>query len=649
MAPVAESVSNWAKAPPISYSDSDACVDAILSRVGKNVILGLPVGLGKANTIANALYSRAELDKTIRLEIFTALTLGRPRGNSEIECRFLDPLFQRLAGNYPELAYNTALNEGRLPPNVSVHEFYFPAGRRLDTHLAQQAYTSTNYTHVARDLLARGINVIAQLVARRGDGVSAQLSLSCNPDITLDLLPELRRRRESGQAIAIAGQINEQLPFMLGPAVLDPIEFDFLLDGPACQFDLFGIPRPLVSLTDYAIALRVSSLIEDGGTLQLGIGGFADALTHTLKLRHLQNRNFQNLLVTLGQDCSANAPRALMPFEEGLYACTEMFVEGLLELKRVGIIRRRPPSGSGGKECAPVIHAAFFVGGASFYQALRSLSESDLADISMTAVSFINQLYGNEALKREQRAKARFINSAMMATALGAIVSDGLADGRVVSGVGGQYNLVAQAHELEGARSVIALRATRTAEGRPSSNIVWSYGHTTIPRHLRDIVTTEYGIADLRGKSDRDVVAAMLNIADSRFQSTLLAEAKRAGKIEKKYTIPDAARNNVPEKIQAALRPARSDGLLPDFPMGTELTAAEIRLAHALKRLKAIAHSKTKVLRAAFSAATGPQMSANERDCLERLGLANPHSLKDRLTSWSVIWALRNYRQHHQV
>ena len=364
--------------PPISFSEADACADAILSRVGKDIVLGLPLGLGKANSIANALYARAEL-MSISTPIFTALTLGRPRGNSELERRFLGPLFQRLAGNYPELAYNTALSEGRVPPNVTVHEFYFPAGRRLDTPLAQQGYTSTNYTHVARDLLARGINVIAQLVARRNEGASMQLSLSCNPDITLDLLPELRRRREAGQVIAIAGQVNEQLPFMMGPAVVDPSEFDFLLDGPACQFDLFALPRPLVSLADYAIALQVANLIEDGGTLQIGIGGIADAMTQALKLRHLHNRNFRDLLAGLGGILQGDWHRELKPFEEGLYAASEMLVEGLLELKRVGVLKRRAPSDARdlAQTSGPVVHAAFFLGATSFYEALRTLAESE--------------------------------------------------------------------------------------------------------------------------------------------------------------------------------------------------------------------------------------------------------------------------------
>lgn len=628
---------------PAWHSNAEACADAILSKVGKDIVLGLPLGLGKANSIANALYEHAARDPSIQLRIYTALTLGRPLGNSELERRFLDPLFERLAGNYPELAYNVAARGGASPPNVAVHEFYFPAGRRLNAPLAQQSYTSTNYTHAARDMLDRGINVITQLVARRRGDDNEQLSLSCNPDITLDLLPELRRRRQAGQEIAIAGQVNEQLPFMLGPAVVDTSEFDFILHGPDCQFDLFAVPKQPVSLTDYATALHVATLIEDGGTLQIGIGGFSDALTHVLKLRQLHNGQFRHLVERLGQPAPSGPLRELGTLEEGLYADSEMLVEGLLELKRIGVLKRRVLDNSIRSEDGrgPMIHAAFFLGSKALYDELRELPEDELADIAMTSVSFVNQLYGDEELKRAQRQKARFINSALMATALGAVVSDGLEDGRVVSGVGGQYNFVAQAHELSGARSIITLDAARTAKGRTTSNIVWKYGHTTIPRHLRDIVVTEYGIADLRGKSDRDVVAAMVNITDSRFQAGLLATAKRVGKIESGYEVPDVFCENFPERIRSALRTARQDGLLPQFPLGTQMTATETDLLTALQELKAIAYSKPRLLHAAASAAIGPSPSSEERRCLERLNLDQADTLAEKLMRWSVLWALR--------
>src|SRR5262249_54981394 len=153
-------------------------------------------------------------------------------------------------------------------------------------------------------------------------------------------------------------------------------------------------------------------------------------------------------------------------------------------------------------------------------------------------------------------------NNAMMATLLGGAVSDGLEDGRVVSGVGGQYNFVAQAFALESARSILTLEATRTAGGKVQSNVRWSYGHLTIPRHLRDIIVTEYGIADLRGKSDHEVIAAMLAVADSRFQGELMRQAKDAGKLAREFELPRSARENVPERISRTLKPYRERGLL---------------------------------------------------------------------------------------
>ena len=95
-----------------------------------------------------------------------------------------------------------------------------------------------------------------------------------------------------------------------------------------------------------------------------------------------------------------------------------------------------------------------------FYQALRDMPSRNDAKFRMTAVSFVNELYGDESAKRTARVKGRFINNAMMATLLGDVISDALDNGKVVSGVGGQYNFVAQSFALEGARSIIMLRAT---------------------------------------------------------------------------------------------------------------------------------------------------------------------------------------------
>ncbi len=623
-----------------AYATPQEAAEDILTRVGKHVILGLPLGLGKANHIANALYDRAAQDPSIELTIYSALTLEVPKEGNSLEARFVTPLLQRLCGNYPALSYAGAQARGMLPDNIHVHEFFLPAGRRLNAPHVQQSYLSANYTHITAHLLDAGVNVLAQLVAARGQGVNARYSLSCNTDLTLDFLERMDRR--AGETpFMLVGQVNDQLPFMPGLGDLPTSAFSGILNTPETQFDLFSLPKQPVTLNDYATALHVAALIKDGGTLQIGIGSFADALTHALKLRHGTPDLFNEMISAL-IDGEAVLQSERAPFEVGLYGSSEMLVEGLLELRKAGIIKRAANAYlPNADDPGPLIHGGFFLGSRSFYRELREMSDEDLAQIQMMPISFVNDLFGDEHLKRAQRRDARFVNNALMATLMGAVTSDALEDGRVVSGVGGQYNFVAQAHELEGARSIITVKAVRESRGRATSNIVWSYGHTTIPRHLRDIVVTEYGIADLRGKSDRDCIAAMLNIVDSRFQDRLLATAKKAGKIEKGYVVPDAHRGNTPERIAADLSPRCDAGHLPHFPIGTEMTETEQRLVHALTHLKGHAHDKPRLIWHAARTWRGAPPTFGESEALERMNLTAPDDIQNKITRYALLWALR--------
>ncbi len=611
---------------PVSFADPDRIADAIIARVGKTIMLALPLGLGKANHVANALFARAAADPSIDLRIFTALTLEKPRPKGDLERRFLVPLAERLFAGYPELAYSVALREGRLPPNVKVDEFFFAAGTRLGIAAAQQSYISANYTHALRSVLDRGVNVIAQLVAKR-EG-ETRVSLSCNPDLTLDLLA-CRARKECD--FLFVGQVNSELPFMPGDVALG--EFDLMLDSAATDFPLFAPPHEPISLPEYAIGLHVARTVADGGTLQLGIGLLADAVTHALILRHRHNAEFRNLVARL-DPADLAALRESEPFAVGLYGVSEMFVEGFLHLLRAGVLKREVDGA--------LLHAAFFLGSRAFYRALREMPEAELAKLRMGPVSFVNELYGDEAAKRRARVRARFVNNAMMATLLGAVISDALDNGQVVSGVGGQYNFVAQGFALADARSIIVLRATRTAKRRTTSTILWNYGHTTIPRHLRDVVVTEYGIADLRGKTDRDVIAAMLAIADSRFQDELLRRAKDAGKIEKNFELP--CRDNTPERIARALKPAREQGLLPPFPFGSDFTATEERLIPALELLRAAPPLQLAGLLARGLLASAPTKDVH--DCLARMGLAHPSGVLERIEAALLHAALESPREH---
>ena len=614
---------------PKQFTDPDALAEDIIRDVGKELVVGLPLGLGKANHIVNALYARAAADPSVDLTFFSALTLEKPKPGNLLEARFITPVIDRLFGGYPDLAYAAPLRRGALPPNIRVIEFFFLAGRWLHVPAAQQDYISANYTHAASYLLACGVNVVAQLVAKRVVGGVPRYSLSSNTDITLEVL---KARAEGRANFRLVAQVNSELPFMPGPGDLPADEFSAVLDSPASDFPLFAPPAEPISDRKYAIGLHAASLVRDGGTLQIGIGQIGDALAQGLVIRHRDNAQFIDILRRLSPQADL---RETAPFEKGLYGVSEMATEAFIGLIDAGILKRAVDG--------IILHGAFFLGPKSFYRALREMKEEHIARIRMMPVSFTNELYGEEKKKRAARVDARFINNTMMATLLGAAVSDGLDNGQVVSGVGGQYNFVAQAFALAGARSVLTLEATRQARGKTLSNIRWNYAHETIPRHLRDIFVTEYGLADVRGKSDAEVIAAMLAIADSRFQRELARAAKDAGKLPKGFEIPAAHRENVPERIAAALKPAREAGLLPAFPFGSDFTGVEQRLIPALEIMQSAQHAPLHLARLLWRGMTHPPGAA-DRECLARLGLDRPTTFTERMYRALVSAALAESR-----
>ena len=162
--------------------------------------------------------------------------------------------------------------------------------------IAQQHYISANYTHASSYLLARGLNVVTQLVAKRVvDGV-ARYSLSCNTDTTLDIL---RARAEGRASFRLVGQVNSELPFMPGAGDLSGEEFSAVLDSPETDFPLFAPPAEPISDTKYAIGLHAAGLVPDGGTLQIGIGQVGDALAQGLIVRHRDNAQFHAVMKRL--------------------------------------------------------------------------------------------------------------------------------------------------------------------------------------------------------------------------------------------------------------------------------------------------------------------------------------------------------------
>jgi acyl-CoA hydrolase len=639
-----------------TFESLDAGVAAILARCGPALVAAAPLGLGKPHRLLNALYAAVVADPARSLQLYTALSLTPPRGAPGLERRFLQPFVARHFGaDFPALSYALAQQANALPANVRIEEFYMQSGALLGSRQAQQNHSSLNYTHVARAVAARQPNLLVQKVARDADG---RLSLSCNPDLSFDLLDEIAARGLPRPLVV--AEVDPHLPFIGGAALAPAGFFDLVLDLPGPAPALFALPRHPVSDADYAIGLRASALVRDGGTLQIGIGSLAEALCHALILRDRDNAAWRRVLDAIDPGLAGSALvrecGGLEPFAQGLYGASEMVNDGFRALHQAGILRRRVlddvdamrrvnagAENAGDRERLARegrwLDGGFYLGSRDLYDWLRTLPPAEREGLGMTRISHINELYGgNETLERLQRRDARFFNTCMMGTLLGDAVSDALEDGRVVSGVGGQYNFVAMAHALRDGRSVLMFRATRRAGPRPTSSVLWNYGHVTIPRHLRDVMVSEYGAADLRGATDAECIERMLALADDRFVPALRAQAVAAGKLPREAPPASAVRHTA-QSLAAALAPFRADGTLPDYPLGCDFTPVEQRLVKALAWLKQATTTPLGKMRTIAAALV--QGGPSDDEAMARMDLDQPASIKDRLEARLLAHALR--------
>jgi hypothetical protein len=712
------------------HNDVQKCVDEVIEHIGKDIVFAMPLALGKPVRFVNELYRRAKADPTIKLKIVTALPLEKPTGNSELEKRVYKSLVPRLFDGVPDLDYMLDYRAGIIPANVEVFEFFSKAGTYLHDPVAQQNHMASNYTHVVRDAVDFGVNVFANLLGYREINGKIVYSMGSNTDTVVDGINDMQRRRAEGGKFAIIGEANTNMPFMYGDAVVGAEAYDLILQGPDFDYNLFGAPKDPVSVADYMIGINTSTLIRDGGTLQVGIGALGDAIVAGLIVRNDHNDVYQEFLKKAGiskkYESLINKWGDTGVFEKGLYGSSEMFVDPFMQLYKNKILKRKVfesvpimklinegylaadniPSDiidrllemkaihskldeedfnfltefgilrSGlryengtifdgeisyapdlndpqnrtelekllGKELlnGTVILGAFFFGPQGFYQALNDMSEEERKLFAMSGVEKVNQLYGDEELRSLQRKDGRFVNTGMVATVLGSIASDQLEDGRVVSGVGGQYNFVSMGQALPDGRVIMLIKSTKGSGKTLKSNIRFSYGHCTVPKHMRDIIVTEYGIADVRGKPDKMVIAEMINIADSRFQKQLLAQAKKAGKIPMDYEIPEEYRNNTPEKLKALLSPYQAQGYFHPFPFGTDLTKDDIVLAGSLKALKHLGSGYPGKLAKGLLLELFRSIPEAARHHLEKMELSKPSSIKEKVYRKMVVFALRN-------
>ncbi len=276
-------------------------------------------------------------------------------------------------------------------------------------------------------------------------------------------------------------EINENLPWTLGDTQIHISEVDYVVENHVPLMELPVVPP---TQAEEAIGCYIAELIEDGSTLQLGIGGIPNAIT----------------------------PFLLNRKDLGIH--TEMFTDGMVDLYDAGVITNRRKSIWQGK-----MVGAFALGSQKLY---------DFVDNNL-GVEFQQGKVTNDPYVIGKNYKMISINTALQVDVFGQVCSQSIGY-KHFSGTGGQLDTHRGAQLSEGGRGIIALRST-AREGTISTimPILTEGAEVTVPSHDVDTIVTEYGIADLKGLCVRDRANALISIAHPDFREQIKQEVMRLG------------------------------------------------------------------------------------------------------------------------
>jgi acyl-CoA hydrolase len=253
-------------------------------------------------------------------------------------------------------------------------------------------------------------------------------------------------------------------------------ELDCVIESDRAPFEL---PPQEATDEDRAIAKQVEELIEEGATLQIGIGGIPNIVAQLL----------------------AEGPKG----DFGIH--TEMFVDGILTLHQAGKVTNHKGIFDGFSV------ATFAAGSSALYRWMDGNPE-----VRMLPVLYVN----DPAIIRRNRMMTS-INGALSVDLSGQIMADTVGP-RQYSGVGGHELFVMGAHDSRGGRSIICLRSTATLKGQLVSTIVADLPlgtRITTPRHHVQCIVTEHGVADVGMLTDDERARALVEIAHPDFREEL--------------------------------------------------------------------------------------------------------------------------------
>jgi acyl-CoA hydrolase len=283
----------------------------------------------------------------------------------------------------------------------------------------------------------------------------------------------------AGAARVVIAQVNPNMPRVLGDSFIHVRNVTCFVEA---DEPLVELPRVRMSPAFDEIGRNVAGLVEDGATLQLGIGAIPDAVLH-----HLRDRRH-------------------------LGVHTEMFSDGMVELVEQGIVTNERKTLHPGK-----IVASFVLGTKGLFDFIHNNPIVELHPSDYVNDPFV--------IARNERMIA--VNSAIQVDLTGQVSSDSIGD-MLYSGFGGQVDFMRGASRAPGGRAVIALLSTAKGEG-VSRIVPYLDEGAGVVTSRADVhhVATEFGVADLHGKSLRDRALALIEIAHPRFRESLAEGAKK--------------------------------------------------------------------------------------------------------------------------
>jgi len=300
----------------------------------------------------------------------------------------------------------------------------------------------------------------------------------CSLGISVDVTPAAIENADF-----VVAQINPNMPRTHGDGFINISDIDF---GVEVDDPIPEMTYPTLDDTTKAIGRNVANLVENGATLQMGIGAIPDAV-----------------LASLGG-------------HKDLGIHTEMFVERVIELAEKGVVNGRKKRIHPGK-----IVASFLMGSRKLYDFV-----DDNPVIAMLDVAYVNN---TSVICRNPKVTA--INSAIEVDITGQVCADSIGT-MLYSGVGGQMDFIRGASLSEGGKPIIALPSvTKKGISRIVPFLKQGAGVVTTRAHVHYIVT-EYGVANLYGKNLRQRAKALIQIAHPDHREMLEKEAyKRYRKI----------------------------------------------------------------------------------------------------------------------